>query len=95
VEILGPANAGRILSTDLKGAGHEDEILGTILNRQGQAGPDILRWHIAKCREYGFAGWWMWAYQDTPTSKTGLRSLDGRWKGELVSEILKSQDDSP
>lgn len=27
---------------------------------------------MAKCREYGFAGWWMWAYQDTPTSKTGL-----------------------
>jgi hypothetical protein len=92
VEIVGPANASRILSTDLKGAGHEDEIRGTILNRQGQAGPDILRWHIAKCREYGFAGWWMWAYQDTPTSKTGLRSLDGRWKGELVSEILKSQN---
>ena len=93
VEILGPANAGRILSTDLKGAGHEDEIRATILNRQGQAGPDSLRWHLAKCREYGFAGWWMWAYQDTPTSKVGLRSLDGRWKRELVCEIVKSQDD--
>jgi hypothetical protein len=92
VEILGPANAGRILSTDLKGAGHEDEIRATILNRQGQDGSDSLSWHFAKCRENGFAGWWMWAYQDTPIAKTGLRSLDGRWKTELVSEILKSRD---
>lgn len=92
VDILGPANAGRMLSTDLKVAGNEDEIRATILNGQGQAGPDSLRWHFAKCREYGFAGWWMWAYQDTPTAKTGLRSLDGRWKTELVSEIFKSRD---
>jgi arylsulfatase A len=89
VEILGPANAARILSTDLKGEGHENETRNTILNRQGRTGADILRWHIAKCREYGFAGWWMWAYQDTPASRTGLRTLDGRWKEELVSEILK------
>ena len=95
VEIIGPTNAGRIVSTDLKCAGHEDEIRRTILNREGQTGPDSLRWHFAKCREYGFAGWWMWAYQDTPTSKTGLRSFDGGWKKELVSELLKSRDWQP
>lgn len=95
VDILGPANARRILSTDLKGPGHEDEIRGTILNGEDVAGPEILRWHFAKCREYGFAGWWIWAYQDTPTSKMGLRSMDGTWKAELVSEILHCQDGEP
>lgn len=93
VEILGPSDAGRILSTDLKGAGHEDELRGTILDRLVGAGPDFLRWHVAKCREYGFAGWWMWAYQDTSTSKSGLRCLDGGWKGELVHEIVNGRDD--
>lgn len=95
VEILGPASAGRILSTDLKGAGHEDEIRDTMLAGDIESGADILRWHIAKCREYGFAGWWMWAYQDTPTSKTGLRTLDGRWKKDLVREIVKGPVHKP
>ena len=92
VEILGPADAGRILSTDFKGAGHEEELRGTILAGQGGTGPEVLRWHLAKCREYGFAGWWMWAYQDTATSKTGLRRLDGGWKAELVREIVNDRD---
>ena len=95
MDILGPANAGRILSTDLKGEGHEEETRSTILSREGRTGIDLLRWHMAKCRDYGFAGWWMWAYQDTTASKTGLRTLDGQWKGELVREIAKSRNDSP
>lgn len=95
VEIIGPDDAGRILSTDLKGVGHEDELRVTILGGVGDAGPETLRWHIAKCREYGFAGWWIWAYQDTPTSKSGVRTLDGAWKRDLVHEILESQGGTP
>ena len=93
VEIIGGTNASRIVSTDLKGEGHEDESRDTILRREGRTGADILRWHMAKCEEYGFAGWWMWAYQDTPTSKTGLRTLDGRWKDELVREIVRARSE--
>ena len=92
VEILGSTNASRIVSTDLKGAGHEDEIRNTILRCDGRTGTNILRWHLAKCEEYHFAGWWMWAYQDTPTSKAGLRTLDGRWKDELVREIVRTPE---
>lgn len=87
VEILGRRNAGRILSTDLKAEGHGDETQATILNRDGRSGADMLRWHLAKCREYGFAGWWIWAYQDTPASQTGIRRLDGTWKDELIRAL--------
>ena len=87
VEILGGTQASRIVSTDLKGEGHEAEIRDTILRSEGRTGADLLRWHLAKCAEYGFAGWWMWAYQDTPSAKTGLRMLDGRWKDTLLREI--------
>ena len=93
VEILGRENAWRIVSTDLKGEGHEDETRDTILSREGRTGADILRWHMAKSLEYGFAGWWMWAYQDTPAAKTGLRTLEGRWKDELVREIVGARGD--
>ena len=70
-----------IISTDLKGIGHEAE------TRDDRSGTDMLRWHLARCREYGFAGWWMWAYQDTPTSHAGLRRLDGEWKEDLVEAL--------
>ncbi len=88
VEILGPRNARRLVSTDLKGLGHEDELRGSIIHTEGRSGADILRWHIGKCAEYRLAGWWMWAYQDTPTSRTGLRTLDGKWKSDLI-DVLK------
>jgi hypothetical protein len=93
VELLGPASAGRILSTDLKGESHEEETRTNILDRQGRTGADILRWHSANRRKYGLASRWMWAYQDTPTSKPGSRPHDGSWKGKLVREIVKNQDD--
>lgn len=87
MEILGGTQASRIVSTDLKGEGHEAEIRDTILKSEGRTGADLLRWRLAKCAEFGFAGWWMWAYQDTPSAKTGLRMLDGRWKDTLLREI--------
>ncbi|NLH98267.1 MAG: hypothetical protein GX446_02115 [Chthonomonadales bacterium] len=90
VETLGRGNARRILSTDLKTEGHDAETRDTILRRDGRSGADMLRWHIARCREYGFAGWWIWAYQDTPTATTGIRRLDGTWKEEMMRVIRGS-----
>ena len=89
VEILGPENAGKILSTDLKGPGHDD-VHDCIISAGGRPGPEMLRWHFDKCRQYGFAGWWMWAYQDTPASKSGIRGTDGSWKMNLV-QCIKQQ----
>jgi hypothetical protein len=47
----------------------------------------MLEWHYRKCAEYGFAGWWIWAYQDTPTDHSGIRDIHGNWKPELVESI--------
>jgi hypothetical protein len=87
VEILGRKSARRIVSTDLKGTGHESEVRDSIVNGADRRGVEALRWHIAKCEELGFAGWWMWAYQDTPASQSGLRKLDGAWKQDLIAVI--------
>lgn len=85
VAILGPQSAGRLISTDFKGAGHSTA--GTIVDKSGLSDADVLRWHFAKVDEYGFGGWWIWSYQDTPDSSTGLRDQNGRWKPELVKVV--------
>jgi hypothetical protein len=90
IDILGPQNASRILSTDLKGPGHDDEWRDQILPIAGHSGPEILAWHFEKCAQYGLAGGWIWAYQDTPTSPSGIRTLDGRWKEDLL-EVIRAQ----
>ena len=91
VEILGKENASRILSTDLKGPGHEKEIEDSILSTNKHTGPEILEWHINKCTEYGFAGWWIYNYQDRTASgqQMGLREVDGHCKTDLVNLIKK------
>ncbi len=88
VEILGPENAARIISTDLKGPGHDD-VRGAIVTTEGHSGPELLEWHFDKSAEYGFAGWWIWAYQDTPDAHSGMRDVQGNWKQELVRSIKK------
>jgi hypothetical protein len=91
MEILGPENAGRIVSTDLKGAGHDQELRDSIIIPPGgQTGADMLKWHFQKSAQYGFAGWWIWAYQDTPKATTGIRDLAGNWKQDLV-QVIKQQ----
>ena len=93
VAILGPDNARRIVSSDLKGPGHEKERLDTILSSEDVASPKLLDWHIQKCLEYEFAGYWVWAYQDTLTDKTGLRGINGMWKQELVDVIRAGSEE--
>jgi hypothetical protein len=91
LEILGPENAGRIVSTDLKGPGHDQELRDSIIiPPSGQSGADMLKWHFQKSAQYGFGGWWVWAYQDTPTATTGIRYLAGNWKRDLV-QVIKQQ----
>jgi hypothetical protein len=85
VRLLGPESAGRIISTDFKGAGHSTA--DTIVDKSALSDADVLRWHFAKVDEYGFGGWWLWSYQDTPTDPTGLRDQEGRWKPELVKAL--------
>ena len=89
VEILGKENAARILSTDFKGPGHEQELKDSIISAGTHSGRDILQWHFQKCAEYGFAGWWIWAYQDhdAPDQRQGIRCSDGRWKTDLLEAI--------
>jgi hypothetical protein len=90
-EILGPENTGRFVSTDLKGPGHDQELRDSIIIPPGgQTGADMLKWHFQKCAQYGFAGWWVWAYQDTPKATTGIRHLAGDWKQDLV-QVIKQQ----
>lgn len=85
VRIIGPENARRIISTDFKGAGHS--LADCIVTKRGLSDAEVIRWHFAKVTEYGFGGWWIWSYQDSPTEPTGLRDLRGRWKRELVETV--------
>jgi hypothetical protein len=85
VRILGPRSADRIISTDFKGAGHS--LAHCIINKSGLSDAGVLQWHFAKATEYGFAGWWLWSYQDSAHEATGLRDLRGRWKPDLVREV--------
>ncbi|MCX7427338.1 MAG: hypothetical protein NTW96_17125 [Planctomycetia bacterium] len=89
VEILGKENASRIISTDFKGPGHDQEIKDSIISAAAHSPSDMLTWHFQKCAEYGFAGWWIYAYQDQEVfdQRSGIRCLDGRWKNDLLRAI--------
>jgi hypothetical protein len=50
-------------------------------------GAQMLRWNLSKVRQYGFAGWWIWAYRDMNSHQTGIRDIRGNWKEDLVAEI--------
>lgn len=95
VDILGQANAARIISTDLKGPGHQRELKESIISADGHADADILQWHFRKCAEYGFGGWWVFSYQDQEAStlRTGIRFVDGRWKTELLKVVREQAAD--
>jgi len=90
VEILGEENASRIISTDLKwGEGHDFEIRVSTIDTADHSGKDMLDWHFEICSKYGFAGWWIWSYLDSPDHKTGIRDREGRWRNELLEVIRK------
>lgn len=86
--ILGAGAQGRILATDFKGPGHDD-IRGSIVGHDGQPDTELLDWQFRKVREYGWAGWWIWAYQDTPTERSGLRDVNGLWKPPLLGAVRR------
>ena len=85
VRIIGRENASRIISTDLKGAGHD--LAACIVDKSRLSDADVLRWHFDKVTDYGLGGWWIWSYQDAPGEPTGLRDLRGRWKPDLVRVV--------
>ncbi|MBI2422669.1 MAG: hypothetical protein HYV27_07555 [Candidatus Hydrogenedentes bacterium] len=87
VEILGSDQAGRILSTDLKGPGHEREWVTSIIAPQGRSGVDALAWQVEQSRAYGFAGWWVWAWQDSGEAAWGMTDKDGTWKHERLRAL--------
>jgi len=90
VEILGKANASRIISTDFKGPGHEQELACSIISTAGHSGREILEWHFKKCVAYSFAGWWIFSYQDheaLEAQQTGIRGANGQWKADLLTVI--------
>jgi len=85
LRILGPDAARHLISTDFKGSGHN--IDDTILSLGNMNGAEVLRWHFSKIDEYGLGGWWIWSYRDTPSEKTGIRTMSGQWKPEFVKVI--------
>ncbi len=93
VEILGKEHASRIISTDFKGPGHDQERRESIIDAAAHSGSEMLTWHFQKCAEYGFAGWWIYSYQDQEVfdQLTGIRHLDGRWKPDLM-QAIRPQD---
>jgi hypothetical protein len=93
VGIIGPEDARKIISTDFKGAGHD--IAASIVDKSHLSDEEVLRWHFAKVREYGFGGWWIWSYQDSGAHATGLRDLQGRWKPDLVRAVCEATGAPP
>lgn len=93
--ILGKENAARIISTDLKGPGHQQELKASIIAAGKHSDADLLRWHFHKCAEYGFGGWWIFSYQDQDVFdlQTGIRYVDGRWKQDLL-QVVREQASS-
>ncbi|MCO5236455.1 MAG: hypothetical protein M9933_09320 [Chitinophagaceae bacterium] len=89
VNIIGKENASRIISTDLKGPGHEEELSTTIFDYSKYSPAELLEWQLKLCKAYGFAGWWIWSYQGTADDNTGIRKANGEWKTELVDVIKK------
>ncbi|HRP55327.1 MAG TPA: hypothetical protein PLH26_04735 [Agriterribacter sp.] len=89
IDIIGRENVSRIISTDLKGPGHEDELSATMFDYSRYSSAELLEWQLKTSKEYGFAGWWIWSYQGTPTDPTGIRKADGEWRTELVDVIRK------
>ena len=90
------ATTARIISTDLKGPGHDQERKDSILSAGQHSGSEMLDWHFQKCAEYGFAGWWIWSYQDQKAlnQRQGIRTLDGHWKPDLL-QAIKGQKPTP
>jgi len=96
VEILGKENAPRIISTDFKAIGIDSS--GFIVSAEGHSPSEVLEWQFQKCKEYGFAGWWLWSYQDHPeefklSHQTGIRRADGQWKADLLNVVRKQAGD--
>jgi len=89
VDILGKENASRIISTDFKGPGHDHARKVSTIPAEGHSGRELLEWHFQKCREYGFAGWWIYSYQDQEVFNqlTGIRRLNGQWKPDLLQAV--------
>ncbi|MCU0981245.1 MAG: hypothetical protein MUF25_19005 [Pirellulaceae bacterium] len=85
VDILGKETASRIISTDLKGPGHDHERRVSIVPAEGRSGREMLEWHFTKCKEYGFAGWWIYCYQDheerSDSQSDDVRSSDDPGNG--------------
>ena len=86
-EILGEGNDAKIITTDFK---LTEAFRGTIINPDGlsRQWPDMIKWHLDKADDYGYAGWWIWAYQDRPDELTGLKDTDGNWKDGVLDAIF-------
>jgi len=91
-EILSEGNDAKIISTDFKTFmtyPDNGELKGSIVYTPGKSRAEMLEWNLQKAREYDFAGWWMWSYQDEISEASGLRDRDGNWRDELVDVISR------
>ena len=92
VDVLGEGSAAKIISTDFKGPGHD--MSTSIVDKRGLTGTEQIQWNLDKVEAYGFAGWWMWAYMDSPPverpTTCGIRQLDGAWRSDLTAALRDS-----
>ena len=88
LDIIGWENVGKVISTDFKGAGHD--LSGQHIDRSNLTPAEMYRWNFDRVMEYGFAGWWFWAYRDTGGATValwGIRDLADNWREGLVAVV--------
>ena len=78
-----------IITTDLKCVpGHEYELINSLVYRPDMNFTDMMRWHLEKCEEYGFAGWWIWALQDSEDHPWGVIDKNGVIRQEFMDAFI-------
>ena len=93
----GAGNPGRIISTDFKLDNDPDfaVLLGGAAGTTtygGKTWEETFKWHIDKCIEYDWAGWWVWGLQDNDRGDahalSGLKDMSNMWKPGMLESAL-------
>ncbi|MCC6486578.1 MAG: hypothetical protein IT364_03695, partial [Candidatus Hydrogenedentes bacterium] len=73
----------------------ETHPLGSETRGLSRSPAGMLEWQFRKAQEYGSAGFWIWAYQDSGSQHFGLRDASGIWRQDLVNAIRKAESSRP
>jgi hypothetical protein len=96
VEILRAENAHKIISTDFKCEYDPEAGVPGIIDRGNLTAPQMFQWHFNKAKEYGFAGWWWYAYRDGADpygvpAYWGIRDNNDNWREDLIKIISQQK----